>query len=104
MIAAIFLGCLDGFVGFFLVYVACLYSYQKARELFGNAKATQAALAFGTFFLTMAALGALTMYWLDYLLLSDHEAGARRILGKYWVGGAVIGMTCLGVLRRVRQR
>jgi hypothetical protein len=105
MIAAIFLGFRDGFAGFFLIFVSCLYAYQKAGEWFGNSsRATKVLLALGTFFLTMAALGALTMYWLDYLTLVDHESGARRILGKYWVGGTVIGMTCLAVLRGLRRR
>ena len=45
-------------------------------------------VAFASFFLTMASLGALTMYWLDYLAQFDLDADARRMLGKYWVGGA----------------
>jgi hypothetical protein len=61
-------------------------------------------VAFASFFLTMASLGALTMYWLDYLAQFDPDADARRMLEKYWVGGPFIGMICLAVLRRVRRR
>jgi hypothetical protein len=103
MIAATVLGFVDGFSGFFLIYIVCLYSFRLAGKLLGISNTTiKATLALSTFLLCLAALGAVTMYWLDYLSLLNAGATTRRMLGKSWVAGTFIGMVCLALIRRMK--
>lgn len=97
------LGCIVGIGGVPAVYIASVGTYRAIPSWFPGAHSwLRGVIALCVFLLSMTALGAMTNWLLNEF--ANASVVPRRMLGRDWALGFLVGLTSLALLARQRRK